>query len=249
MNNAKSIALKKNKAIFDYGNSLIEILNPQPFERILDLGCGTGELTKEIAPKSETVIGLDISSELIDAAKQSYPEIEFLQGNPADFNFETPFDAVFSNAALHWISDAKGAIKSVYKNLKPGGRFVAEFGGKGNVNYIFQKIEEEVNNRYYSAEIAPWYFPSIGEYTSELESAGFRVSMARHYDRPIKLVDGEQGIKNWIAMFSNIFFDGIPENVQNEIAEKVATDLKPTLFKNGDWYVDYKRILVEAWKD
>ena len=122
----------KHAFVSQYGESVLELLGVKPGERILDLGCGTGDLAKQIQEYRADVIGIDASPEMIAKAKAKYPELDFCVANAASFYFDEPFDAVFTNAVLHWIHDADGVIKSVYNALKPAGRFVGEFGGKGN---------------------------------------------------------------------------------------------------------------------
>src|SRR5471030_3268425 len=118
----------KHAFVFQYGESVLELLDVKPGERILDLGCGTGHLTKKIQEEGAEVVGIDASPEMIAQAKENYPELDFIVANGADFSFDEPFDAVFTNATLHWIHDADCVIKSVDKGLKPDGRFVGEFG-------------------------------------------------------------------------------------------------------------------------
>jgi trans-aconitate methyltransferase len=126
----------KHAFVYQYGQGILSWLEPKAHERILDLGCGSGQLTSQIKEKAAWVVGLDSSPEMIADAKSKYPGISFEVGNASDFDYNQPFDAIFSNAALHWVTDYKGAVACMYRNLKPGGRLVAEFGGKGNVQNI-----------------------------------------------------------------------------------------------------------------
>lgn len=128
--------------VYQYGEGLIDLLDAKPGESILDLGCGTGHLTKLIQEKGASVIGIDSSEEMIAQAKESFPDIEFKVANASNFYFEGEFDAIFSNAVLHWIKEADTLIESVYDNLKPGGRFVAEFGGRGNMEKLISVTRE-----------------------------------------------------------------------------------------------------------
>ncbi|UII26865.1 class I SAM-dependent methyltransferase [Fulvivirga maritima] len=180
--------------MFDYGDSLISLLNPQLGERILDVGCGTGELTYEISRLGANVKGIDLSEDMVKRAKEKYPNVPFSTKDAAHFHFKHPFDAIFSNAALHWVKNYQGAIKSIYSSLKHGGRMVVEFGGKGNVDTIIRQLKLELKRADYdqAAALEPWYFPSIGEYTSELEKEGFEVTLAQLYERPTQLADQEK---------------------------------------------------------
>ena len=132
----------KHDFVFQYGESVLELLEVKPGERILDLGCGTGHLTQEIKDHGAEVVGMDASAEMIAKAKTSYPEIDFLVGDATDFHFDQPFDAVFSNATLHWVHQADEAIKCVYDSLNAGGRFVAEMGGKRNMKHMITATQQ-----------------------------------------------------------------------------------------------------------
>lgn len=240
----------KHAFVYQYGESLVELLAPKSGERILDVGCGSGQLTAKISELGATVIGIDSSSEMIADAKLKFPRIEFLVKDAADFNFTEPFDAIFSNAALHWVLKKEEAIKRMYRSLKAGGRLVAEFGGKGNVQTIVNQLRLSLSNRGYeeNANLELWYFPSVGEYTTLLEKYGFRVTLAQHYDRPTELADSESGIKDWLEMFGNAFFKDVHQAAKEEIKEEVQQMIKDTCFSNGKWYADYKRIRVVAIK-
>ena len=192
---------QKHSFVSEYGKSLIPLLEPQPGESILDIGCGTGHLTKAIAEAGAHVVGIDSSASMIETARTTYPDIEFLVANARNFSFPTPFDAVFSNAALHWIPEAEEVVHSIATALKPGGRFVAEFGGKGNIATIIFALQQSLREIANIEADFGWYYPSIGEYASLLERHGLMVRMALLFDRPTKLEDGEKGLRNWLQMF------------------------------------------------
>ncbi|GAB3932345.1 methyltransferase domain-containing protein [Larkinella terrae] len=237
---------EKHAFVFQYGAGLIDLLAPQPGEHILDLGCGSGELTQQIADRGAVVLGLDASEPMIAKARQQFPALDFRLGDATDFELSERFDAVFSNAVLHWITDFEAAIRQIRKHLKPGGRFVAEFGGKGNVKQITDEVARQLQKRGYPLPVSWWYFPSVGEYTSVLEKHGFRVTLAQHYDRDTVLNDPERGIIDWIEQFGSNFFPGVDPADQASILEDTQTALQPTLFRNGRWYADYKRLRVVA---
>ncbi len=142
---------------------------PQSGERILDLGCGTGQLTAEIAKQGAQVVGLDNSAKMIGQARQNYPGLSFMLGDAASFHSDRTFDAVFSNAALHWVKQADAAAESIARALQPGGRFVAEFGGKGNIAFGPQRIDPSTGTG--ADARCPWYYPSIGEYAAAAGAA------------------------------------------------------------------------------
>ncbi|QHT71093.1 methyltransferase domain-containing protein [Rhodocytophaga rosea] len=241
----------KHSFVYQYGESLLELLAPKAGERILDLGCGSGQLTAKLKELGVDIVGMDSSREMIDDARQKYPGIEFLVMNATDFEFAQLFDAIFSNAVLHWVVQKEQAIKCMYRNLKPGGRIVAEFGGKGNVQTILNELRKTLTKYGFvkNAQAEIFYFPSIGEYTTLLEKHGFRVTFAQHYDRPTELADSNKGIQDWLEMFGNAFFNGIPAEAKEQIKQEVQEMVKGELFTNGKWYADYKRIRVVAVKE
>src|SRR5215218_857596 len=180
--------------ITQLGAGVVELLAPRPGERIVDLGCGTGALTAQTA--GAEVLGIDASDAMIARARELYPWLRFEVARGENFAVETPVNAVFSNAALHWMSPPEVVATSVARALEPGGRFVAEMGGIGNIATIvaamYQALAEEGIPREQVRN--PWYFPSIGEYASLLEHAGFEVRFMQLFDRPTPLEDCPNGI-------------------------------------------------------
>ncbi len=241
---------EKHDFVYDYGSALIDLLNPQQGEHILDLGCGTGQLTQEIHKRCGSVVGIDSSAEMIHSAKESFPEIDFQIADATDFHFKIPFDAIFSNAVLHWVIDAESAIRCMHQNLVNRGRIVLEFGGKGNVSTIISQINHTLEDFNYPPKAVneQWFFPSISEYTTLLEDNGFDVLLANQFDRPTELASNATGILDWLNMFAAGFFIGVAESDVTEIMKTIQDRLKPTLLKNGKWYADYKRIRIVAKK-
>jgi len=233
-----------------FGEGIFSWLQPKEGEDILDLGCGTGDLTKKIQEAGAKVIGIDSSGEMIATAKGKFSTIHFQQADATQLPFESTFDAVFSNAVLHWIPEKEKAISNIYKSLRKGGRMVVEFGGKDNNQYMFAALKNSFKKRGYTknANISYLYYPSIGEYASLLEKQGFRVIRAAHFDRQTPL-KGENGMKDCFLMFGDNFFPGIPSNVKYEILEETQAALRATHFKNGAWSADYKRIRIVAIKE
>lgn len=228
-----------------YGHSLIELLDPKQGERILDLGCGTGDLAKNLSDSGVDVVGVDKSENMVAKAIAKYPSISFMVQDATDLKFTNEFDAVFSNATLHWVKPPIQALHCIYQSLQKGGRFVAEFGGKGNVQTITDEIIQQIKEAgfEYKDEQFPWFYPSIAEYSALMEEAGFRVTFAQHFDRPTQL-DGEHGLRNWIDMFGHLLFDGIPEQTKNQIITNVEANLREALYQDVHWLADYKRIRV-----
>ncbi|WP_251554825.1 class I SAM-dependent methyltransferase [Neobacillus muris] len=233
-----------------FGKGLVELLAPQPDESILDLGCGTGDLVFQLHQLGVHVTGIDQSENMIAQAQKKYPGLLFEVTDALDLPYQEEFDAVFSNAVLHWIKRPDQVLSCVFDSLKQGGRFVAEFGGKGNVKAITDGIMDQFleMGMEYDAEDFPWYYPSIGEYSALMESAGFRVVFAQHFDRPTKL-DGDDGLSNWVKMFCGGMLEGISKDIRDSIISKVEINLKPVLYQNGAWYADYKRIRVIGIKE
>lgn len=235
----------KHSFVSKYGSSLIELLAPKQGERILDLGCGTGDLARQLYEHGVEIVGVDKSEKMVDQAIRKYPHIQFLVQDATTLDYHDEFDAVFSNATLHWVQRADLALRGIYQSLRLGGRFVAEFGGKGNVQTIINEIIRQVNESGYEFknENYPWFYPSIAEYSTLMEAAGFTVTFAQHFNRPTPL-EGEHGLINWIEMFGNHLLIGIPENTKNEIVTNVENNLRGILYRDGRWMADYKRIRI-----
>lgn len=239
---------QKHSFVFEYGRNLVELLDPRPGERVLDLGCGTGQLTKDIADKGATAIGLDGSPDMVESARRAYPAIEFVVADARDFSFPESFDAVFSNATLHWIAEPKRAARSIANALKVGGRLVAEFGGKNNVGQILTSFERALKQFANVGDDQRNYFPSIGEYTPILEDQGLEVTRAELFDRPTELADGERGLRNWLEMFRRKAFTNSDEEIKEKVIRAVEDDLRASLFQGGRWFADYRRIRIVARK-
>lgn len=230
----------------EYGADLIDRLNPQDGDRILDLGCGTGQLTAEIADRGADVVGLDNSPAMIERARENYPELTFVEADARTATFDELFDGVLSNAALHWIPDAAAPVRTVRSALRPIGRFVAELGGTGNVQTIVDAIVAAPDDAGYDvSEHDPWYFPSVGEYATLLEDHDLEVTYATIFDRPIRL-EGEEGLRNWLSMFAESFFEPVPEREREAVVRDVVDRLRPDLYGNGEWIADYRRLRVIA---
>ena len=247
-----SALYEKNHAfVWQYGESIVELLAPKAGEQILDLGCGTGQLTEKIAQSGAFVQGIDSSLSMISTAKVNYPHINFSVADARSFQVGEPLDAVFSNAVLHWIKQPDAVINCVEKALKPGGRFVAEFGGKGNVGAIVRallSVLSEIGPLEPEA-LNPWYFPSIGEYAGLLEKQGFDVGYAVLFDRPTPLEGGSAGMVNWIEMFAGGFLSALSDDVRSQVMNSVEERLRPALYRDGNWIADYRRIRVVAIKN
>jgi trans-aconitate methyltransferase len=240
----------KHAFVFKYGEDLVNLLAPRQGERILDLGCGTGYLSHLIAATGAAVTGVDNSPEMINKARAAYPEMEFLLTSATDLYFDHLFDAVFSNAVLHWVLDKTSAIDGIYRCLRPGGRFIMEMGGKQNVEGIILAVRKVLTRHHYykNAATQRWYYPSVGEYATLLEKRGFRISYASHFDRETELQDNDNGIKDWLRMFGSSFFEDIPAPTLENLLDEIQETLRPTHYRNHKWWADYKRLRIAATK-
>ncbi|MBV7505259.1 methyltransferase domain-containing protein [Bacillus sp. sid0103] len=238
---------EKHAFVSQFGGDLVELLSPRAGERILDLGCGTGDLAYKLHHQGVDVMGIDKSENMVQQAQNKYPGLTFQVEDAVNMTYINEFDAVFSNATLHWVKPPQKALQSIHDALKPGGRFVAEFGGKGNVQTITDEIIRQLGN-HYQPEQFPWYYPSVAEYTTLMEQVGFRVTHAQHFDRPTPLT-GEQGLRNWIEMFATSLFEGITVEKRESILTTVEKNVRGALYHDGEWLADYKRIRVVGIKE
>jgi trans-aconitate methyltransferase len=235
----------RHSFVWNLAADMLPLLAPAAGERILDLGCGTGQLTAKIAESGASVLGLDRSPEMIGQARQNFPGLEFRLGDGANFSFPGEFDAVFSNAALHWIPEAENVIRSIASSLRPGGRFIAEFGGKRNVQRLLDAARTALEARGHAFR-NPWYFPSIGEYSTLLERQGFEVRTAWHFDRLTLLDDGEDSMGDWIEMFGFAVLAPAPKPEWPAIIREMENSLRPQLYRDGRWQLDYVRLRITA---
>ncbi|HEX5444262.1 MAG TPA: methyltransferase domain-containing protein [Pirellulales bacterium] len=236
--------------VFEKAADLLELLQPRAGERVLDLGCGTGHLTAKIAEAGAQALGIDASADMIAQARSNYPDVSFEIADARRYRYAEPFDAVFSNAALHWIQPAEEAVKSISHALRSGGRFVAEFGGRGNVRQIVAACGQAVEAVFRQGNGAsnPWYFPSIGEYAALLERNALEVRYAALFDRPTPLEDGESGMLNWLRMFGGPCFAGLDDAQAERAMQDAVERLRPHLWHDGQWTADYRRLRVVAVK-
>jgi trans-aconitate 2-methyltransferase len=236
--------------VWEFGRDLLAMLGPKPGERILDVGCGTGQLTSEIAKSGAKVVGLDQSREMIEASRANYPELSFEVADIAATDYDREFDAVFSNAALHWVRNQQGAITAIARALKPGGRFVFEMGGRGNIQQVWNAALQALTEMGIAdpEKLSPWFYPSIGEYAPMLETQGLTVTFAVLFDRPTPLEGGERGLREWLEMFGMFASDVLMPSQRDELMQRIETLVRPSLFRDGVWTVDYKRLRMIAVK-
>jgi trans-aconitate methyltransferase len=229
--------------VSELGAPLVELLAPRRGERILDLGCGDGALSAKLADHGCELVGVDASAAQVAAAKERGIDARVASGEALPFAGE--FDAVFSNAALHWMKRADDVIAGVHRALKAGGRFVAEFGGQGCVKTIRAALVEELDRRGIDgAARVPWYFPSPGEYATRLERAGFRVDSIALFPRPTPLPGDLVG---WLETFAEAFSSALPAEQRADYLQSVQRSLEPRLRDAaGNWVADYTRLRFHA---
>ena len=231
--------------VSDLSAAVVELLDPLPGERILDLGCGDGVLTAKLAEIGCSVVGIDGSAAQIEAARKLGLDARVMDGEKLSFDGE--FDAVFSNAALHWMRNPEAVISGVWRALRPKGRFVAEFGGHGCVAKIKKALVGALNRRGLDGEAAvPWYFPTVEDYSKLLNNAGFAISTIALIPRPTPLPGDVTG---WLETFAESFTTCLPLAERPayiaEVREALSSELADS---EGKWTADYVRLRFAAVK-
>ena len=223
--------------VADHGAEVVDLLDPRKGESILDLGFGTGKLTHEIARRGTGAVGVDNDINMIQAARRRYPEIPFEAADAEETLGERRFHAVFSNAALHWMTRSVKVVKHVARALNPRGRFVAEMGGAGNIATIASALEAVCRERGLAqADFGKaWYFPTPDEYRAILESQGFEGGALDHFDRPTPLRGGEHGLRDWVRMFVPGLAGSMDEAVMDAVFQAVEERTRERLHHDGAW--------------
>ena len=233
--------------VSDLGAPLIDMLTLEPESRVLDLGCGDGRLTQKLIERGLRVTAIDSSAEQVDAAKALGVDARRLDA--CEMNYESAFDAVFTNAVLHWITDTSTVLQCVHRSLVSEGQFVGEFGGEGNVYALYSTLEKILVSRAYEAEefMSPKYFPSAEEFSNKLENNGFEVESIELFERPTPL-SGD--IANWYQVFAQKAHARILETEWREIMDEIREELRPRLYDrvNSCWTADYVRLRFSARK-
>src|SRR5512141_786925 len=229
--------------VADLGAPVANLLDPRPGERILDLGCGDGALTAKLAQSGASVVGVDASAPMVAAAQALGLDARVMSGDALTFGAE--FDAVFSNAALHWMLDADAVIDGAFRALRPGGRFVAEMGGYGNIDTIVRALESILQVRGLEMR-NPWFFPTADEYRARLESRGFVVRQVELFARPTPL---PRDIGGWLAAFGEPLLGHLSSTERAQVTRELWVALQPRLCDaNGRWIADYVRLRFVAHK-
>ena len=213
--------------VAELGEAALDLLDPQPGEHILDVGCGDGTLTQKIVERGATVVGIDNNLSMVAAAKARGLDARLMDA--AQLKFGEAFDAAFSNATLHWVLDKERAARAIWFSLKHGGRFAGEMGGEGNLARLREALDDVLVARGFGPPTyaANWY-PSPDEFAAVYEQAGFKDIDARLIERPTVL---EHGVAAWVTTFRKGWLDraGVPEEeragVAAVVADRVGTDV------------------------
>lgn len=232
--------------VYKYGEELLNLFTLQKGVRVADLGCGSAVLTKELRGAGYDVCGIDSSTQMIELAKNNAPDIPFICADATQFRLEEPVDGIFSNAVFHWIDDHEALAENLARNLRAGGELVCEFGGKGCAEAVHSALEDifKAHGLKYKRT---FNFKSIGEFASVLERHSLVPVYCTLFPRPTRQ-QGEDGLKNWIFTFLKEPFSAVPEGEREQIIAEAERDLRPMLYKDGEWYIDYVRIRVKAIK-
>lgn len=228
-----------------FGASVLDMLEPAPGERILDLGCGDGTLAAHIAAAGAEVIGVDSAPEMIEAVRARGLQGQVMSGEA--LHFESEFDAVFSNAALHWMPQAERVLQGVHKALRPGGRFVAEMGGEGNIAHLRAAMRQVfMAHPEFGPLRLPWYFPAPEAYADLLRANGFDVLEIALIPRPTPL---HAGMRAWLEMFANGIVSHLTPEQQQVFLRECEQQLRAYCYsKSEGWVADYVRLRFRAVK-
>jgi trans-aconitate methyltransferase len=242
MNRWTSAAYRSNAPYVPaLGAAVLALLDPRPGEHILDLGCGEGSLTEKIAAFGASVVGIDSSDDMIAAARTRGVDARLIDAERLAFDAE--FDAVFSNAALHWVRDHDAMLAGVHRALKPGGRFVAEFGGHGNIAAIQVAIRSVLARRGWEANIHR-YYATPAEYAARLGRHGFEVREIELVPRPTPL---PTGIRGWLETFERATLDRMPPGQRDDFMREVEDLLREEVCDSaGTWTAHYVRLRFRA---
>ena len=228
---------------------VLELLDASPGEVVLDFGCGTGELAARIAATGARVIGLDSDPAMVAAAARRLGAENTMLADGHDFRLPEPVDAVFSNAALHWMARPGEVVGCVRAALRPGGRFVAEMGGAANIAEILAAVGAALAEAGLPEPASPWYFPTPAQQAALLEGAGFRVARMEYFPRPTPLADCPDGLADWLEMFGGSLTAEVPAALLPQVLDRVNELAAPRLRHGGEWFADYWRLRFLAVAD
>ena len=239
---------QKHDFVAKYGEGLLAFLPENPAQAILDLGCGTGTLTAQLAARGSRVIGVDSARPMVERARAQYPELTFEVCDALALPFEGEFDVVFSNAVFHWIADHDTLLENVKKALKPGGQLICEFGGAGNIAVVEQAFNRACEEMGLAVRAPRFNFPTPEEFSARLAHHGVTPVNVYDYDRPTPLKDGEQGLTNWMRQFFAGQLEALPEQTGQALLARAEELARPELWDGDHWIADYRRLRAVAQK-
>ncbi|MDR2201338.1 MAG: methyltransferase domain-containing protein [Clostridiales bacterium] len=230
-----------------YGAELLNLV-PKGLTAVLDVGCGTGDLTARLCGHAQRVVGIDSSPDMLALARQNHHDVEFILADAENLDYNGEFDAVFSNAAFHWIADQNRLLSGICRALKPRGILVCEFGAHGNVAAIRNAYRRFADS---ASDKNKWFFPTADRYRALLTANGFKAQSVVEFDRPTPLSGGENGLENWTRQFYADAFNAKPKAGQAAITAAMKDLLRPLLWdaENSCWIADYRRLRAVAEKN
>lgn len=234
--------------VHQYESDVLDLIDAAPGARVVDVGCGTGALSAELAERGFRVLGIDASPDMVQAARAAHPGIDFICADALEFHLDEPADVIFSNAVFHWIDADRqdDLLANLAANLVDGGQLVCEFGGAGCADTVHRALARAFS-RHGLIYRHPHYFPTIGVYTPKLEAAGLVPDYAGLFDRPTPQ-QGDDGLASWIHMFLQRPFEGVDQDLAEKIVDEVVEETRPVLHAGDCWIVDYVRIRLRARK-
>ena len=233
--------------VTEHGRELVDVLRKMPCGRVLDLGCGTGVLTNEIAGFADKVIGIDLSPAMIETAKKMYPELEFIVMDACSLGWEEYFDAVFSNAVFHFIKTQDVLLHNIYKALTQNGVLVCEFGAAGNIAGLLDVMADACTKRGKEYSLR-FYYPTQDEYSHMLERQGFLVESIDTYDLDTRLKEGESGLRNWINQVFSVEMAWFDVSGQEDVLREIESALRPSRWDGFNWHLPNRRLRAVARK-
>ena len=233
--------------VTEHGVKLIEILKDIECNRVLDLGCGTGILTNEISKFVHEVIGVDLSSNMIEKAKETFPNLKFTVMDACALPWENFFDIVFSNAVFHFIQSQDILLKNIHKVLTKNGMLVCEFGASGNIDNLLYAIAQACQKRrkIYSLR---FFYPTVEEYKDLLEKNMFSIDLIKTYNLDTQLKGGELGLRNWINQIFDVEMKWFNNIEREDVLNEIESDLRLTQWDGLNWHLNNRRIKVIAKK-
>lgn len=238
---------QKHAFVAEYGKELLSYVPDNLEQAILDVGCGSGTLTVQLAKLGARVVGVDSSEEMIARAKNILPEAEFCICNALNMPFTAEFDVIFSNAVFHWIKDHDALLKAIYRAMRDNGKLICEFGGSRNIAKIeaaFACAYAETGRDYHSE----FNFPEVKTFSGLLEKNGFKIELIYDFDRPTPLSDGKMGLRNWLRQFFASELQVVSGAELEYILRRVEGLTRHELWNGHEWRADYRRLRAIACK-